>query len=90
MKTKGSAIIRRILGIGVTAATMILTLGIPAFARPADPDPRTPVAPVAPLQNASGGRAWLIPLIIGGAIVLVAALIGAVRFQRSGQLAADA
>lgn len=92
MKTKGSAITRRILGIGVTAATLFLTLGaIPAFAMPADPDPKAPTAPVVvPLQSVSSGRAWIIPLIIGGALVLVAALIGTVRFHRTREAVAGA
>jgi hypothetical protein len=90
MKTKSFAITRRILGIGVTAATMVLVSGVAAFAMPADPDAKTPTAPVVPLQNASSGRAWIIPLIIGGVVVLAAALIGIVRLQRTSQLATDA
>lgn len=92
MKTKGSAITRRILGIGITAMSMVLVSGIAAFARPADPDPKTPTAPVAPLQSASSGRAWawIIPLIIGGLVVVVAALIGTIRFHRSRELVAGA
>ncbi|MGH8513380.1 MAG: hypothetical protein ACREV8_05475 [Gammaproteobacteria bacterium] len=91
MKTKGSAITRHIRGLGITVATMILELrAIPAFAMPADPDPKTPTAPVVPLQNASSGRAWIIPLIIGGAVVLVAALIRTVRLQRTREAIAGA
>jgi hypothetical protein len=84
MKSKGSAITRRIRGLGITVATMILELrAIPAFAMPADPDPKTPTAPVAPLESASSGRAWIIPLIIGGLVVLVVALVGRIRIRRS-------
>jgi hypothetical protein len=86
MKTKGSAITRRILGIGITAATMIVIGAASAFAMPADPDPKVPAAPAAPavpLQDTSSGRAWIIPLIIGGVVVLAAALIGRVRIRRS-------
>jgi hypothetical protein len=90
MKTKGSAITRRIIGIGITAISMVLVSGIAAFAMPADPDSKTPTAPVVPLQNASSGRAWIIPLIIGAAVVLVAALIGTVRFHRTREAIAGA
>ena len=89
MKATGS-ITRRILGIGITAVSMVLVSGVAAFAMPADPDPKTPTAPVVPLQTASSGRAWIIPLIIGGAVVLVAALIGTVRFRRTREAVAGA
>ena len=90
MKTKGSAITRRIFGIGITAITMLMLSAITAFAMPADPDPRTPTAPVVPLQNASSGRAWIIPLIIGGAAILVTALIGKLRFRRTREIVVGA
>ena len=90
MKTKGSAITRRIFGIGITAITMLMLSAIPAFAMRADPDPKTPTVPVVQLQTASSGRAWIIPLIIGGAAILVTALIGRVRFRRTRELVVGA
>ena len=92
MKAKG--ITKRLFGITITAISMVLTLGpVGAFAMRAEPDPRIPTAPVhpvAPLQSASSGRAWIIPLLIGGAVILVTALIGRVRIRRSRGVAWDA
>jgi hypothetical protein len=87
---KANGITRKLFGITITAISMVLTLGpVGAFAMRAEPDPRFPtaaphpVAPAVPLENASSGRAWIIPLIIGGALVLAAAVIGRVRIRRS-------
>ena len=89
MKAKG--ITRKLLGITITAISMVLTLGaMPAISMPADPDAKAPTAPVVPLQSASSGRAWIIPLIVGGAAILVTALIGTVRFHRTRELVAGA
>ena len=95
MKAKG--ITKKLFGITITAISMVLTLGpVGAFAMRAEPDPQFPTAPVhpmapaAPVQDTSSGRAWIIPLIIGGAVILVTALVGRVRIRRSRGVAWDA
>ncbi|MFY9587888.1 MAG: hypothetical protein WAT66_10580 [Actinomycetota bacterium] len=88
MKTKG--ITKKLLGITISAISMVLTLGpIGAWAVRAEPDPHFPtvaphpMAPAVQVQDTSSGRAWIIPLIIGGVLVLAAAVIGRVRIRRS-------